>query len=359
MAGAGAIATAAARAVGAPALVVAAKAAGLRFGSAARAASLDDPVLAPLLAHECATLTPELEWKWAALAPTGDRYDWTAADRVTGFARARGQRLRGHTLLWHRSIPNWATAELASGGEWRIVGDHIRALVGRYRGEVDEWDVVNEPIDLGAGADGLRVSPFLAAFGRDYIARALRDAHAAAPRARLLINEYDLEYAVPEHRARREALLALARSLLARSVPLHGIGIQSHLDPGKGLIDSEGLGRFVAALETLGLGVSITELDVKEQAYDRPVAERDRLVGEHVANFLAAVLPSRAVTSLSCWGLSDRLSWLEVTAADRARFPGAWTDGSSPGLNRGLPFDSDGMAKPMRDVIARALGTRA
>lgn len=337
-----------------PSLAAIAAGNGLVFGGAVRAASLGDAVIPRLLMNECATLTPELEWKWAAIAPSPDRRDWTGADRVAAFARRHGMMLRGHALLWHGSVPAWATAELMRRGDWRPVGDHIRALAGRYRALVTEWDVINEPID-GARADGLRDNIFLRAFGGDYIARALRAAHAAAPRARLLINEYDLEYALPEHRARRAALLTLARSLVARRVPLHGIGIQAHLNLAKGPIDTAGLRGFLESVAALGLRVSITELDVKERDYIRPAVERDRLVAEHVGSFLATVLPGRAVTSLTCWGISDRQSWLAVTQADRARYPGAWADGSSPGFNRGLPFDSDGTAKPMRDAIARAL----
>lgn len=337
-------------------LAAVAAAHGLRFGSAVRSGALGDPLLPGLLARECATLTPELEWKWAAIAPTAERHDWAAADRVATFARMQRLRLRGHALLWHRSIPGWAAAELASGEGWSLIADHIRALVRRYADDVDEWDVVNEPIEIGARPDGLRDSPFLAAFRADYVARAFHEAHAVAPRARLFINEYDIEYPLPDQRARRDALLALARSLIAQRVPLHGIGIQAHLDLAKGPLDAEVLRRFVGEVAGMGLGVAVTELDVKERDYIAPAAERDRQVAAHVGAFLSAVLSERAVGSVTCWGISDRLSWLAVTPADRARFPGAWLDGSSPGLNRGLPFDSDGRAKPMRDAIAAALG---
>lgn len=339
-----------------PRLVAIGRRAGCLFGGAARASVLNDPLIPGLLARECATLTPELEWKWAAIAPVAGRRDWAGADRIAAFARAHGLRVRGHTLLWHRSIPAWAADELAHRPDWRLVKDHIQAVVGRYSRLVGEWDVVNEPIEVGGGDDGLRDSPFLRAFGGEYVARALHEAHAAAPRARLFVNEYDLEY--PQHQRRRDALLALARALVGRGVPLHGIGIQAHLDLAKGPIDLVGLRAFLKAIAALGLKVSITELDVKERDYILPAGERDRLVADHVATFLAAVLPNVAVGSLTCWGISDRQSWLSFTDADRARFPGAWADGSSPGLNRGLPYDSDGVAKPMRAAIATALSRK-
>lgn len=339
-------------------LAGAARAAGLRFGAAVRASALDQPRLRDVLAREAATLTPELELKWAALEPAAGRRHEAGADRIAAFARGHGKRLRGHTLLWHRSVPDWAARELASGGGWDIVARHIDATVGRYGALVDEWDVVNEPIEIGARPDGLRANAFIDAFGSDYIARALRAAHAAAPRARLFVNEYDLEYDLPAHRARRAALLRLATTLIERGVPLHGVGIQAHLDLGKGELATDELRGFVAALAALGLTVAVTELDCKEVDYIRPADERDRLVAAHVAGFLAAVLPHPAISSASCWGLTDDQSWLEVTAADRARFPGAWADGSSPGFNRGLPFDAAGRPKAMRDALLAAFAAR-
>ncbi|RZM33395.1 MAG: hypothetical protein EOP67_22595, partial [Sphingomonas sp.] len=233
-------------------------AAGLRVGSAVRSAGLDDPRLCDLLVSQVTTLTPELELKWAALAPAPDRRDVEGADRVAAFARAHGKRLRGHTLLWHRSIPEWGRRELASGAGWDIVARHIDETIGRYGALVDEWDVVNEPIEIGGRPDNLRGGVFLDAFGSNYIARALRTAHAAAPAARLLINEYDLEYALPEDRARRAALLRLARNLVEHEAPLHGIGIQAHLDLGKGPIADAELREFVEAIGALGLTVTIT-----------------------------------------------------------------------------------------------------
>ena len=321
---------------------------GLRFGSALRAASLGEPDLVALTGAQCSSLTPELEMKWAAMAPTPDRTDWTGADAIVAFARARDMAVRGHALLWHRSVPRWFTAATP----WSVVGDHIRATVTRYRDAVDEWDVVNEPIAPDGG--GLRASPLLAAYGAGHIARALREARDAAPHARLMLNEYDLEYDLPVQAARRRALLALVRALRAEGAPLDGIGIQAHLTVGHPF-SAAVFAAFLDALAQEGLAISITEFDVRERDYVLPPDRRDAAVAEHAAPVLATALACSAVRSLTSWGLSDRQSWLEVTAADRARFPGAWRDGSSPGLNRGLPFDGSCRPKPLRDTLARVL----
>lgn len=325
--------------------------AGVRVGTAATAAMLASPDLAALAAGQCASLTPELGMKWAAIAPEAGRRDWREADAIAGFARAHRLGLRGHTLLWHRSVPDWARIE--PGASWATVAAHVAETMRRY--PADEWDVVNEPIE----GDGLRASPFLAAFGPGYVARALDEAHDADPRARLFVNEYDLEYASDAQASRRAAMLRLVRTLRRGGVPIHGVGIQAHLAIGRAAFDPATLRDFLAALADEGLAIAITELDVKERDYVLPATARDAAVADHAARFLAVALAQPAVRALTCWGLSDRQSWLAVDDADRARFPGAWADGSSPGFNRGLPYDSDARAKPLRAAIAGALIERS
>ena len=335
-----------AAAAGGTGLASVAASAGIRFGSAMRAASLDDPPIAALLARECASLTPELEMKWAALSPTRDAFDTAGADAIAAFAARHAQRLRGHALLWHRSMPDWFAAD----PQWPLVSRHIAQTAGRWRTAIDEWDVVNEPVDAG----GLRQGVMFGAFGPTYVARALDEAHAAAPAARLMLNDYDLEYDLPDQAARRAALLTLARTLVGDRAPLGGIGVQMHLAVGRPFLPAA-LRDFLVAIGDLGLSVSITEFDVRERDLPLPPAQRDAIVADHAARVLDVALATPVIRSLTCWGLSDRQSWLEVTTQDRERFPGAWRDGSTPGLNRGLPFDSDCRPKPLRNALGAAL----
>jgi len=81
-------------------------------------------------------------------------------------------------------------------------------------------------------------------------------------------------------------------------------------------------------------------------------------VADEVRRYLDVVLDQRAVTGVTTWGLSDRHSWLEVTKADYDRFPGAWAHGGGPGLNRGLPYDSNLQRKPMYFAIAETMRGR-
>lgn len=314
-------------------------------------ANLREEVLA-----QCAQLTPELAFKWLAVEPRRGELDFAPADALADLAAKHGKTLRGHTLIWHRGTPAWAEASLRADKDWTLLERWLASIMPRYAASVSEWDVVNEPIETGHRQDGLRQSVFLEAFGPDYLRRALEAAHALAPRARLMINEYDLEYPLQEQRDRRYCLLKLAERLKAQGAPLHGVGLQAHLDLRKGHIDAAAVTRFCRELAGMGLVLRVTELDVKERDYAAPAAERDRRVADETRRYLDAVLAEPAVLGVSTWGLSDRHSWLTVGADDYARFPGAWTHDDGPGLNRGLPWDAALRPKPMRDAIRSALG---
>jgi endo-1,4-beta-xylanase len=118
------------------------------------------------------------------------------------------------------------------------------------------------------------------------------------------------------------------------------------------------LGRFLKEIADLGLFIVISELDVKENDYILPVEQRDARVADETKRYLDIALAQPAVRGLTTWGLSDRHSWLDVTKEDLARYPNAWKDGSSPGLNRGLPFDYSLKPKPMYRAIAESVQRR-
>jgi endo-1,4-beta-xylanase len=312
---------------------------------------LRDAVLA-----ETDYLVPEVELKWAAIEPVQGQLSFKALDGFMNFAARNRKRVRGHTLLWHDSVPAWAQNLLRENRDWGVISEYFVSVVPRYARVIDQWDVVNEPIDTGRRADGLRENVFLEVFGPDYIPRAFAQARALAPNAKLMLNEYGLEYDLPEERDRRYLLLKLIERLRSGGAPLDGLGIQSHLDLRKGSISPTAVAAFLKAVTDMGLFIVVTELDVKEADYIAPVYQRDRFVADEVRRYLETVLQERAVTGVVTWGFSDRHSWLKVTPEDFARFPGAWAHGGGPGLNRGLPLNAAMERKPMyfaiRDQLA-------
>jgi endo-1,4-beta-xylanase len=325
-------------------LAEAARAGRRRFGTAVHSATLhSDAAGTAIITRECSSITPEWEMKWDQLAPTSGAYDFGKVDQLLSLAAASGMGFRGHTLLWHKSVPPWATRLIFETGEWKHVRGHIEAVVGRYRGSIDEWDVVNEPIDIGARADGLRDSVFMRAFGPGYIDWAFWDAHAQAPAARRFINEYGLEYDTVEEGRRRLALLRLLEGMLARGVPVNAVGLQAHLDLRKGSIYADGLYGLVRDLSGLGLEVAITELDVVESDTGASTDTRDRLVADEVRRYLDVVLQFEAVKSVTTWGLSDRTSWI------------GFNHPVANPQNRGLPYDAEWRRKPMHAALLQAL----
>lgn len=305
-----------------------------RVGTAVRPEWLEaDRKLTDIVTQDCRLITPEIHMKWDSLQ--NQRYTWwfDPVDRLAAFATARGMKLRGHALMWDQSTPAWAKAVLQqTPGDWRPVREHFEMVIGRYRDVVDEWDVVNEPIDTD-GPDGLRATCFHQAFGPSYIQNALSEARIQAPNGRLAINEYGLDYDNPVEAARRTRFLRLIEQLKSQGTPLDAIGIQAHLDLSKGPLKREILAPFFAEVADLGLTIAITELDVKETSIAGSSSARDRRVADHVKAYLDIALEQKAVTSVTTWGLGDRQSWLQpATVTSRTR---------SNQLNRGLPYDGD------------------
>jgi endo-1,4-beta-xylanase len=332
---------------------------GLTFGAAVRARQLaSEPALRQAMLRDCAVLTPEVELKWDVIEPIRGELSLGDVDDLVKVALDNGKTVRGHTLLWHLGTPAWVQQSLREQRDWRLISRYFGSIMPRYGDAIRQWDVVNEPIETGHRMDGLRENVFLEAFGPDYIRRALIEARTFAPNARLMLNEFSLEYDSEVERDRRYLFLKLVEGLKRSGTPLDGIGLQGHLDLRKGTISAPAIAEFLKELAGMDLDIVVTELDVKERDYTAPADVRDQLVADGVRRYLDVVLAQRAVSGVLTWGLSDRQSWLEVLGEDYKRFPNAWTKGDGPGLNRGLPYDAALHPKPMYRAIEAAFLAR-
>lgn len=329
---------------------------GKYFGSAVRIDQLNaEQDLRKAVLDECFYLVPEIELEWLAVEPNYGQLSFAKMDDLTAFAAKNGKKVRGHTLLWHLGLPAWAIDVLRERRDWSLIARYFGSVIPRYGDVIQQWIVVNEAIDTGHRTDGLRESIFLEVFGPAYINRAFAEARTFAPKAQLFINEYGLEYDLREERCRRYLFLKLLERLKLAGTPLDGVGVQAHLDLRKGHVSQMAIASFLNEVAGMGLSVAVTELDVKEGDYAASADHRDRMVGDEVRRYLDVVLDQRGVLGVTTWGLSDRRSWLDVTKDDYARFPGAWTSGGGPGLNRGLPLDASMRRKPMYFAIRDAL----
>ena len=274
---------------------------GLRIGTAVNTDALaTNATYRQITADQFSSVTPENVMKWQVVEPTQGTYDWSAADKLVKFAEAHGQLVRGHTLVWHSQLPTWLTAGTYTSTELRdLLRKHITDEVTHFKGNIWQWDVVNEAFN----DDGtMRKTIWLDALGSSYIADAFRWAHQADPKALLFYNDYNIEGLGPKS----DAVYALAKQLLAQGVPIDGIGAQGHLDTQYDFPNQmqQNLQRFA----DLGLKVALTEVDVRTTI---PVTTPEKLAqNADYSQMLEACLLVRACISYTVWGFGDAFSWV-------------------------------------------------
>lgn len=317
------------------------------FGAAVRGDALAaDAGYRAALAERCRLLVPEGSLKWPVLRPNRETFDFGDADTIAAFARSNGLGLRGHTLAWYGGMPAWAEAITSPvEAEW-VLTSHIEAVVSRYRGFIGSWDVVNEPMpENPVSPRDLRSFVWTKTLGAEYIPIAFKAAHAADPAARLVLNEYDIEFVGPRFAMRRAGILAIARSLVDRGIPIHAIGLQAHLFADRE-IDRDGLQAFLREIKALKLDVLVTELDVIDVGLPTDAATRDAMIARKAADFLQAVNEVTPPSAVLTWGITDRYTWVPIYFTR--------PDGTA---NRPLPLDSDLRPKPLMTVIERFTGS--
>lgn len=330
---------------------------GFLYGAAVDVALLDVEGMAQgassdpytqLVAAQANIVVAENAMKWAALRPTAEKFNFDGADRLMRFAALSSARVRGHNLCWHEALPNWFQGTVNKDNAKTILVEHIRTVAGHYAGQIQSWDVVNEAVNPKDGrADGLRLSPWLQLAGPDYVEVAFQTAAAADPAAKLTYNDYDIELDTPEQAEKRGQVMLLLRRLKARNVPIHAVGIQSHLKadgprPGIGLVT------FIRDAAKMGLEVYVTEMDVNTRNLEASGAAQDGPVASVYRDYLGLVLAEPSVKAALTWGITSAHSWLNESKQPWAMRP----DGTR---QRPLPFDDNLAPTPafvaIRDAI--------
>lgn len=284
-----------------PPLRVLAEKCGIYIGAAVERSLLDIPEYAYTLRQEFNMLTTENALKFGPVHPQPDIYYFDDADRIISFAESNGMKVRGHTLVWHQQLPTWITQGRYSREEWmNILREHIMTVVGRYKGRVYAWDVVNEAIN----DDGtLRDTIWLRNIGPEYIELAFRWAHEADPQALLFYNDYGAEGL----NAKSDAIYNLVKSLLEKGVPIHGVGLQMHISL-ENPPNPQEVAANIKRLNELGLEVHITEMDVRI----RTPARWEDLIrqAEIYREILKVCLSAENCKAFVMWGLTDKYSWI-------------------------------------------------
>jgi len=306
---------------------------GMAIGVAINQRQFDgtDTAAVDLITKQFNQISPENVLKFQPTHPAADRYTFEAADRYVQFGADRHMQVVGHNLVWHNQTAAWVFLGVDGKPADRDtllarMRDHIRTVVGRYKGKIHGWDVVNEAID----EDGsLRKSPWQVGIGDDYVARAFEFAHEADPDAELYYNDFNLE--TP---AKRAGVIALVKDLQARKLRIDGIGNQAHWRLDTPAIDE--IEKALLELHATGLKVMYTELDINllpntprgaDAAVANPYANglpddvQQRFARRYADVFRVLLKHRDAVTRITFWGLSDADSWLN---RGRMNYPLLW-----------------------------------
>jgi endo-1,4-beta-xylanase len=321
--------------------------AGVLVGTAVVPQLFSEAPYAATLAREFNMIEPENAMKWGAIRPSRDKFNFTPGDQVVEFAKAHGQKVRGHCLLWGKYNPAWlARGQFTPAQLSDLMREHITTVAKHFTNRVFAWDVVNESFDAqGAMEHSIWYdSPGigLAGKGTGYIEQAFRWARAADPKALLFYNDYDTEGL----NAKSDAVYAMARDFKKRGVPLDGVGIQAHIF-NLSMKEIASLAANIKRLTALGLQVHITEMDVglPLDAKGALMDQADLVRQADIYRFVAtACLQQPGCTAFQTWGFTDKYSWIPDYTKRRK--------------GAGLLFDQDYHPKPAHRALLGVFSER-
>jgi endo-1,4-beta-xylanase len=292
---------------------------GMKVGIQSSTGRFTQSVLGQFLQDNFNMITPPL--KWTNLRPRPYEYDFAAADHEIAYSKTHGLAVHGHNLCWNSSNPEWFDRVLTKQNARDHLTGYIKTVVGRYRGYVDSWDVVNEPIALwNKQPDGLRAGPWLRLIGPDYIDLAFDATRAADPSCLRTLNLNGCE-GQPSSSAYqvRAASLNLVKALLKRGVPLQAVALEAHIDAPWKPGDTAYL-NFLHSLSDTGVQVYISELDVNDTAISGTPGQVASAVARTYYDYLKDVLSVTPIKRLIFWSSSDRFDWYGTLAATESRW---------------------------------------
>ncbi|WP_441247589.1 non-reducing end alpha-L-arabinofuranosidase family hydrolase [Kitasatospora sp. McL0602] len=290
---------------------------GRYFGAAVAAGRLGDSTYSSILDREFKMVTPENEMKWDTTEPSRGSFNFGPADQIVNHASAHGQKMRGHTLVWHSQLPSWVSSIGDANTLRGVMDNHITTQMSHYKGKIYAWDVVNEAFADG-GSGQHRSSVFQNVLGNGFIEEAFRTARNTDSSAKLCYNDYNIENWSD---AKTQGVYNMVKDFKSRGVPIDCVGFQSHFGAGG---PPASFRTTLSNFAALGVDVQITELDIAQAS------------PTNYANTVNACLAVARCTGITVWGIRDSDSW---------------RTGDSP-----LLFDSNGNKKPAYNAVLTALG---
>ena len=261
------------------------------------------------------------------LQPTEGVFFFDEADKFIAFGEANNMHIVGHTLIWHSQAPDWLFTDENGEDVSREVmiermRSHIHTVVGRYKGRVDGWDVVNEAV-LDDGS--WRNTKFYEIIGEEYIKLAFQFAHEADPDAELYYNDYAMS-----QEGKRNSVVEMVKKLQEEGIKIDGIGMQGHM--GMDYPDISEFEKSIEAFAALGVKVMITEMDItllpfpagetaevsltaeyqeKMNPYAEDLPEEvEAAFNKRYSDFFGLFLKHQdKISRVTLWGLTDNDTW--------------------------------------------------
>ncbi len=264
-----------------------------------------------ILSREFNSAVLENDMKWGAWEADPQR----SMDAVA-WLRRHGLAVRGHVLLWpgKKNLPPSIVGMLGQPESLRgSIIKHITQEAGAFRGQLVEWDVVNEPFtefDVQTALSGVKRGD-----GADYIERHaatlapfFHAARAADPEVKLDINDYSILETGGKDLAHQDHYERTIRALIAGGAPIGGIGIQGHFS--EDLTPIPKLWKILDRFNQFGLPIQITEFDVN--------THDEVLQADYTRDFLTAMFAHQGVRGVLVWGFWEKRHWIPNAAFFRA-----------------------------------------
>jgi len=299
------------------------------IGAAPGNTFMNDSLVVALLQTHFNILTPENQMKWGPIHPQPDKWNFKPMDDLVAFAESNNMKVIGHTLVWHSQSPNWVFEDenkqpLSREQLLQRMQEHINTVMGRYKGKIYGYDVVNEAVIDGDSVEGvLRDSKWRRIIGDDFLVQAFTFAKQADPDAQLYYNDYDM--CNPAKRARTVELI---KSLQKSGVKIDAVGMQGHWNIYSPPLEE--IEKSIIAFSELGVKVMITELDMslfnsndtgdiyKDSVPDSIIQlQTDR----YVEIFKLLRKHADVIDRVTFWGTTDRFSWLNYWPKRRTNYP--------------------------------------
>ncbi|XP_062581777.1 uncharacterized protein LOC134243536 [Saccostrea cucullata] len=222
--------------------------------------------------------------KWRLLEWTEGHPKFDTAVRAIATLRSHGLHVRGHNVFWavDGHSPKW----LAGKSHTEFINEmkrHINDVVSNTNGTLDHWDVYNEALH-GRYFEEHTGDP-------DIIQKMFSWLHVAQPQTKLFLNDYN----IVNSNLFTTALKNQGLQLIKDRVPLHGIGIQSHIKNSQ--INLDVLKYRLDKVAEAGLKIWITELTILESDSTKKAAALEEL--------LTLYFSHPAVEGVLLWGFWD------------------------------------------------------